>query len=104
GFPAPAADRAGPAGLAAIYAAAHPDGRQPAGIGEGDADRLQLARVAHDMAQAMDAVALHEAHGAGVKIRPDGLRAVALRRAGQSLRHRVERILPGDPLERRDAL
>ena len=37
-----------------------------------------LARIAHHMAQAVDAVALHQPHGAGVEIGPHRLGAVPL--------------------------
>jgi hypothetical protein len=48
------------------------------------------------MAQTVDAVALHEAHGAGVVVRPHRLATVALGRAGKRLGDLIERIVPGD--------
>ena len=44
---------------------------------------LVLPRVAHDVAQSVDAVALHQAHGAGVVVGPDRLGAIRLRRADE---------------------
>src|SRR5215472_7288113 len=55
-----------------------------------------LARVAHCVAQPVDAVALHEPHRAGVVIGPDRLRAVPLGRAGQLFGDLAESLVPGD--------
>ena len=56
------------------------------------------------MAQPVDAVALHQAHGAGVEIRPDGLRAVLLHLAHERFGDLVQRVVPGDRRERARAL
>ncbi len=89
--------------LAAVDAALDPGPGIPAGIGQHDADRRELARIAHDMAQPVDAVALHQPHRPGVVIGPHRLASVALRRLGKFLGHRVERGVPGNLFERRAA-
>src|SRR3546814_18116185 len=43
--------------------------------GERHADGGMLAGIAFGVAQAFDPVALHQTHGAGVEIRPDGFAA-----------------------------
>ena len=48
------------------------------------------------MAQAVDAVAHHEAHGAGVIIGPDRLGTVSALRVIEILRDEIERVVPGD--------
>ena len=75
-----------------------------AGVGEHDADRALEARVLLDVGQALDAVALHEAHGAGVPVGPDRLGAVALLDAQQVRGDLVQRIVPADPPELARAL
>ncbi len=80
--------------LAPVYAAFDPDAGQPAGIGERVADRQILARIAHRVAQPVDAVALHQAHGPGIIIGPDRLRAVTPGGAGQPFCGLVERVVP----------
>ena len=47
----------------------------------------------------MDAVALDQAHGAGVEIRPDRFGTVAGREPQEVLGHRVERLVPVDAAE-----
>ncbi|MEI9983574.1 MAG: hypothetical protein WDN69_10450 [Aliidongia sp.] len=76
-----------------------PDPGHPAGIGQRDADGRELARVFHDIAQAVDAITLHMPHRAGVEIRPDRRRAVALCRLDEALGHDVERVVPADRRE-----
>ena len=51
------------------------------------------------MAQAIDAVAHHQAHSAGVIIRPDTLGAVTLLGLNEFFRDQIERVVPGDSLE-----
>ena len=77
---------------------------KPAGVCERGADRVLLAGIAHHMAQAVDAVALHQAHRAGVVIGPHGLRAVLRGRALKTFGNDVERVVPGDALEPAAAL
>ncbi len=52
------------------------------------------------MAQALDAVALHEPHRAGIEVRPDGLRAVFLLSGDEFLRDEIERSFPACLLPR----
>ena len=59
-----------------------------------------LARVAHDIAQPVDAVAVYQAHRAGVEIGPDRLRAMALGDAGEVFGNLVERGVPRQWRER----
>ncbi len=56
------------------------------------------------MAQPLDPVALHQPHGAGIEIGPDGLAAMAGRGALEGFRHLVQRRLPGDLLVSPDPL
>jgi hypothetical protein len=51
------------------------------------------------MAQAVDAVAHDQTHGAGVVIRPHRLAAVARLGGEKLLRHQIERVVPGDRRE-----
>ena len=46
------------------------------------------------MAKALQPIALHQTHRAGVKMRPDRFRAVVLGRSGQPFRDLVERVVP----------
>jgi hypothetical protein len=93
---APHDDQVGAGDLARVDAALRANPGEPACIGQEIADRQQLARITHRMAQPVDAVALHPPHRAGVVIRPDRLRAVALRRLGEALGDLVERVVPRD--------
>jgi len=80
--------------LARIGAHLGADAGHPAGIDECGADGRVLTRIAHDVAQALDAVALHEAHGPCVIQRPHRGCAEALGRAHELFGHFVERRLP----------
>ncbi len=81
-------------------AAPHPAGAgPPAGIGQGRAKGAVLAGIAERVAQPVDAVALHQPHGAGIVVRPDGLAAMALHRAGEGLGDLVQRLVPAKRLE-----
>ena len=82
--------------LAHVGAALGAGADDPAGIGQRHADGREVARIFHRVAQAVDAVSLHEAHGAGVVIRPDRLRAVLARLGDELLGHDVERVGPRD--------
>ena len=100
GIPAPDDDQVGVlADLAEIGAALGPRARDPAGVRQGHADRRVPVRVAHRVAEAVDPVPLHEPHGAGVVVGPHGLGPVAGRLPRERRRHRVERLVPGDPRE-----
>ena len=72
----------------------------PADVGKRHADRGVPARIAHGVAQPVDAVALHQTHGAGVEIGPDGLRPVLLHLAHERFGDLVQRIVPGDRRKR----
>ena len=93
---APDDDQIGFGDLAAVDAALGPDPGEPAGVGERIADRQILARIAHRVAQPVDAVALHQPHRPGIVIGPHALRAVALGGAGQALGDLVECRIPRD--------
>ncbi len=77
---------------------------KPAGGGDGGADRIQLARIAECMAEAPDAAALHQAHGAGEIIGPDALAAMAGGERGKAAGHAVQRLVPADAAELAAAL
>ena len=96
---APDDDQVGFGHLASVDPALGADPGAPAGVGERIADRQIFARIAHRVAQPVDAVALHQPHRAGIVIGPHGLGAIALGRTGQRLGDLVERIVPGDRLE-----
>ena len=65
----------------------------PGGVG---ADGIELVGIALGVAQPMDAVALHEAHRAGVKVRPDGLGAVKSFGLEEFLGNEIQRVAPAD--------
>ncbi len=67
-----------------------------AGIGRVDADRGVEAGIFLDVAQPVDAVAHHQAHGAGILVRPHGFGAVAPLGLQKFFGHEVERVVPGD--------
>src|SRR6516225_4552862 len=50
------------------------------------------------MAQPVDAVALHQAHGPGIEIRPDRRGTVTLRLVPERFRDTVERLVPRNAL------
>ena len=104
GVAAPHHDQVGLRHLPRVRApdVAHP--RLPPGGGDGGADRHLLARVAHDVAQPLDAVALHQAHGAGGVIGPDGKRAVLRRRVAEGIGDPAERLVPANAGELAGAL
>ena len=101
---APDDDQVGFGDLAPVDPALGADPGEPARIGERIADRQILARIAHRMAQPVDAVALHQPHRPGVVIGPHGLRAVALGGPGQRIGDLVERRRPKRSAQRRRAL
>ncbi len=75
-----------------------------AGPGQGRADGGILVRIALGVAQAVDAVALHEAHRAGVIVGPHAFGAVARLRGEQPLGGAVERLRDADLAELAGAL
>ena len=104
GIAAPDDDQIGLGDLAGIDAVFDPDPGEPAGIRQRHADGGEHPRIAHGMAQPLDPVALHQPHGAGIEIGPDGLAAMAGRGALEGLGHLVQRRLPGDRLVGPDPL
>ena len=70
-----------------------------AGPGRIDADGGEEAGIFLGVAQAVDAVAHHEAHGAGVIVGPDRLGAVRLLGADELSGDDIERVIPGDRSE-----
>ena len=66
---------------------------------QGHADSRMLTRIALGVAQAMDSIAHHEAHRAGVEIRPHGVRTQALFGFQKGISDFVERGLPTDSRE-----
>ena len=89
--------------LTRIQAALGSGAGDPAGVHERNTEGGVLARVTHDVAKALDAVALHEPHGAGVVEGPHSLAAVALRGTRKPLGHLIQSVVPGKRLESRDA-
>ena len=75
-----------------------------AGVREHDADRALEPRVFLDVGQALDAVALHQPHRAGIEIGPHRLGTVALLDPQQILGDLVQRIVPADAREFAGAL
>ena len=70
-----------------------------AGPGRIDADGREEAGIFFGMPQPMDAVAHDVAHGAGIVVRPDRLRAVGLLGAQELLGDEIERVVPRDRRE-----
>ena len=67
-----------------------------AGIGRIDADGGMEAGIFLDVAQAVDAVAHHQAHGAGIVIGPHAFGAVALLGLQKLFGDQIERVVPGN--------
>ena len=61
--------------------------------------RRMEAGIFLDVAQPVDAVAHHQAHGAGVVIGPHAFGAVALLGLKKFFSDEIERFVPGDSLE-----
>jgi hypothetical protein len=93
---APHHDEAGSGHLARIGAGPAPDAGDPAGLAHRRADGRLLAGIAHDMPQPVDAVALHEAHGAGEIIWPHRGRAMRDCGVGERCGDAVERLIPAN--------
>ena len=93
---APDHDQVGLRHLARIDAGDLAGAGGEAGAGDGRADGAVEARIFLDVGEPVDAVAHHEAHRAGIVIRPHRLRAeVALGRV-EPRGDLVERLVPGD--------
>ena len=99
---APDDDQVGVLHLARIRAVFDADPGAPSGIRQRDAERGMLARVAHGVAQPVDAVALHEPHRTGVEIGPDRLAAPFVGHGLEPVRDLVQRLVPADRGERPD--
>ena len=86
------------------------DAGDAAGAGEiarpggADADRAEEARVALDVGEALDPVAHHQPHRAGVEVRPDAFGAEAALGVEEALGDAVERLVPADRRELAGAL
>ena len=96
---APDHDAVGDRHLARIGAAQMARAGHVAGPAHRRADGGILAGILLHVAQAVDAVAHHVAHGAGIIIGPDGLGAEVPLRLQELFGHDVERLVPGNPLE-----
>ena len=101
---APDHDQIGLRHLARIGAGDPAGAGGKAGVGGVDADGGMEAGIFLGVAQAVDAVAHHQAHGAGVVVGPDRLRAVAPLGLEELLGDEIERVVPGDRLELARAL
>src|SRR5262249_4765719 len=75
-----------------------PGAGRKARIGGIDADGGVEAGIVLRVAQAIDAVAHHQTHGAGVVIGPDGLGPVPLLGGEEPFRREIKRVVPGDRL------
>ena len=96
---APDHDQVGFGHLPRVDAALHADPGGPTDFGQGRADRHLLARVAHHVAQPVDAVALHQAHRAGEIEWPNRLGTMPSGDVGEIGGDAVEGLVPADPAE-----
>jgi len=73
-----------------------------AGPRDADADGCEKARIALGVREALDAVAHHQSHGAGVEIGPDAFRPEAMFGRKKTFGDAIERFIPvnGDELSR----
>ena len=94
---APDDDAVGLRHLARIGAAQPAGAHHEAGPGEIGADRVEEAGIFLGVAQPIDAVALHQAHGAGIEVGPDGLAAVLLLGLARIARRRGRARPPSSP-------
>ena len=69
----------------------------PAVAGRGHADGFVLPGKAEGVAETVDAVALHQAHGAGEMIGPDRLGTVGRAGTFDGFGDLLNRLIPGDP-------
>ena len=101
---APDHDAVGDTHLARIGARELARAGNPAGPRHVGADRRELARVSLGVAEPIDAVPHHEAHGAGVVVRPHRLRSDRPFGRQEGLGGEVEGLVPGDTPELARAL
>jgi hypothetical protein len=85
--------------LPRVDAAALSHAGDPAELRQRGADRQLLSRVAHDVAQPVDPVALHESHGAGIKEWPHRFAAKPRRGLREHAGDPVQCFIPGDAFE-----
>ena len=97
---APDHDQIGLRHLARIGPGEPPGAGDEAGPGRIDADGREEAGIFLGVAQAVDAVAHHQAHRAGVEIGPHRFRAVLALGFQEFFGDEIERVVPGDRLER----
>ncbi len=88
--------------LACVDASLDARARIPARVRQRGAKGRVLPGVLHGMTQALDIVALHQTHGAGIKIGPYRFSAVSLCGDCQFVRNVVQRLAPTDRSIRRD--
>ena len=89
---------------ARVGTAFHPGTGEPAGVGQGNAKGRMLPRGFQPVAKQLDAVALHQTHGAGIVIGPQGFAAVSLSGQHELLGYLIERLFPANRLESPDTL
>ena len=85
--------------FAHVHTALEARTRHPARVGQRHADGREPARIFELVAQEVDPVTLHEAHRAGVVVRPHRLGAVQRGLLLELLGDRVERLFPRDARE-----
>ena len=91
-------DEVGASHLARVGAGEPSGAGDEAGPGRAGADRVELAGIAFRVPQPINPVALHEAHGAGIVVGPDRLRAELRLRLDEGFRDDVEGVVPADAL------
>ena len=99
GIGAPDHDKVGDAHLARIDAGNLAGAGGKADARNRRADRRIEARIFLHMSEAVDAVAHHQSHGAGIIIRPDRLRSEFAFGGIEASGDFVKRIIPADPRE-----
>ena len=88
-----------------VEADAASDGRlQPRGARGGADGAVEQARAERAEEAPVHAAVRQQPHVPRVRVRQDRLRPVRRDRAAEAVRHRVERLVPGDPLEPARAL
>ncbi len=96
---APHDDQVGLRHFARVRPAIAAHAGKPSSLANRGADGQFLARIAHCVAQPVDAVALHQPHRAGVIERPHRFRPVPRRRVHHRRHGAVQRLVPADLAE-----